>query len=356
MVRSPVLALRAPLLAAALAALVAGVLAGLARLGWDLPPADRLAMLHGPLMVSGFFGALISLERAVAVGRPAAYLAPLAAGLAGLLAIASAPAPLAAALWTLAAFVLTVLSAAIARRQPALFTIVLAAGAAAWLVGNALLLAGIDIADLVLWWVAFLVLTIAAERQEMSRLMPPAPASRILFAIPASLLVAAAALAGVGSGLGRPLAGVALLGLTLWLLRHDIARRTIRNRGLPRFSAVCLLSGYVWLAAAGLLALAPGDPPFRYDAFLHAIFVGFVVAMVFGHGPIILPAVARLPVAFGPSFYAPLALLHLAQALRVAGDLVEAAEARRWGGLLTAAALILFAAVMLAAVRRGRRA
>src|SRR5689334_1478813 len=82
MVRPPALASRAALLAAALAALVAGVLAGLARLGWDLPPADRLAMLHGPLMVSGFFGALIGLERAVAVGRPAAYLAPLAAGLA----------------------------------------------------------------------------------------------------------------------------------------------------------------------------------------------------------------------------------------------------------------------------------
>ena len=49
--------------------------AGLLRLGWAVPrPATELAAFHGPLMVSGFFGTVISLERAVALARRWAYL------------------------------------------------------------------------------------------------------------------------------------------------------------------------------------------------------------------------------------------------------------------------------------------
>jgi hypothetical protein len=36
---------------------------------------------HGPLMICGFFGVVISIERAVAIGRLWAYTAPLLAGL-----------------------------------------------------------------------------------------------------------------------------------------------------------------------------------------------------------------------------------------------------------------------------------
>jgi hypothetical protein len=52
-------------------ALLAGLWAGLLRLGWQLPPLLlQLPAQHGPLMVSGFLGTLISLERAVAtLGR-----------------------------------------------------------------------------------------------------------------------------------------------------------------------------------------------------------------------------------------------------------------------------------------------
>jgi hypothetical protein len=244
-------------------------------------------------------------------------------------------------------------STAIAFRHPALFTAALAVAATAWLVGNLLWLAGETVPDVVLWWVAFLVLTIAAERQEMSRLMPPVRASRTLFALPAGLLLAAAALGTAGSAAAGPLAGAALLGLTAWLLRHDVARRTVRGSGLPRFSAVCLLSGYVWLAAAGAIGLFGLASPFAYDAFLHAVFVGFVFAMVLGHAPIILPAVARIPVPFRPAFYAPLGLLHLSLALRLAGDLGEGFWARQWSGMLTTGALALFVVLVGAAARRG---
>src|SRR5690606_27144851 len=76
---------RIPLLVLGFASLIIGVGAGLLRLGWAVPrPAAELAAFHGPLMVSGFFGTVISLERAVALAQRWAYLGPLAAGAGGL--------------------------------------------------------------------------------------------------------------------------------------------------------------------------------------------------------------------------------------------------------------------------------
>ena len=88
---------RVPLMLLAALALLAGLWAGLIRLGWQLPPlALRLPAQHGPLMVSGFLGTLISLERAVALsqnrgGRRIYYLAPLLAGLGALALFTALP-------------------------------------------------------------------------------------------------------------------------------------------------------------------------------------------------------------------------------------------------------------------------
>ena len=88
--------LRIALAIAAAASLVAGLTGGLARLGVVAPVGD-MADMHGAIMASGFFGTLISLERAVADGRLAALLVPAvsAAGAVLLLAgYAEATAPL----------------------------------------------------------------------------------------------------------------------------------------------------------------------------------------------------------------------------------------------------------------------
>jgi hypothetical protein len=71
---------RLPLLFFGMLSLLGGVMAGLARLGWDVPaPAMQAAGVHGPLMIAAFFGTVISLERAVAAAQ-LGLLAPLAAG------------------------------------------------------------------------------------------------------------------------------------------------------------------------------------------------------------------------------------------------------------------------------------
>lgn len=74
---------RLPLLALAFAALLGALWGGLLRIGWNWPLLHPpLPMAHGPLMVGGFLGTLISLERAVALNRRWAYAGPYVVGLA----------------------------------------------------------------------------------------------------------------------------------------------------------------------------------------------------------------------------------------------------------------------------------
>ncbi len=350
---------RLPLLALGFVALIVGTLAGLARLGWAMPAAAAgAAALHGPLMIVGFFGVVIGLERAVAIGRGWAYLAPLAAGLGTLTLLYGAP--WAAWLHAAGAIVLAAATLDVFRRQRALFTFTLLAATVAFVAGCVLWASGSAVNEVVTWWLAFLVLTIAGERLELSRLRPPSARAAQVFALILAAIVLAL-MAGHIDGAhsaGVRLFGAALVLLAAWLLRQDVARRTVRQTGLTRFIAVCLLSGYLWLAVGGAVmlgagALQPGTA--SYDAALHALLLGFVFSMVFGHAPIIFPAVLRVAVPYHPVFYAPLALLHASLLVRLAGDAAGQHGWARLGGLLGAIALLAFVATTAVAVLRGRR-
>jgi hypothetical protein len=347
---------RAPFLLLGFVALFAGVLAGLARLGVAVPDAAAsLAALHGPLMVCGFFGVVISLERAVAIGRAWAYAAPLLAAVGSLLVLLGAVVP-ARWLYLAGSIVLLVASLDVWRRQREWFTLTIALGAACWTGGVAAWAAGAPVYAVVPWWLSFLVLTIAGERLELSRFLPPSPRARQVFAALLALVVLAL-LAASRWPWALQAYGAALLGLAAWLLKQDIARRTVRQRGLTRFIAVCLLSGYLWLAVGGVVIavtgeLLPGRP--AYDAALHALLLGFVFAMVFGHAPVIFPSVLRVAVPYHPLFYAPLAMLHASLLIRVTGDVVTQPALQRGGGVLAAIALLLFVLVTVTAVIRGR--
>lgn len=352
-----------PFLLLAVLALLAALWAGLLRLGWALPVwPHNLAMAHGPLMIGGFLGTLISLERAVglsglATGRRWTYAAPALAGLGALLTLLGVSGAVGPLLITLGSAVLLAAMLMILRIQVTWHGAVMALGGVAWLAGNALWLAGRSVAQVELWWAGFLLLTIVGERLELNRLLRPTRAARLAFAAATALFLAGLAASLVSPLAGTRLAGLGMLALAAWLLNFDIARRTVRKPGLTRFIAVCLLSGFGWLAVAGVLSLLFGGDTagLHYDARLHSLFVGFVVSMIFGHAPIILPAVLGLPLRFGGRFYAPLILLQASLALRVAGDLAGWFEARRWGGLLNEVALLLFLLWIAQAVRRSRR-
>lgn len=351
--------LRAALAAGTITLLLSAIWAGLLRLGWNLPtPHADLALLHGPLFVCGMLGTVIGLERAVAIGRSWAFVGPLLTLTGGLAMVGGAPASLAAWLITIGSLGLLAVFAAIIRLQPARYTITMALGAAVWFGGNLLWLSGALLALASFWWAGFLILTIVGERLELGRLRQLPAHVEWAFSLGVALLLMALALTLISMEFATRLAGLSYVALGLWLLRYDIARRTVRRSGLPRFSAICILSGAVWLVVSGGIALSAGAQyagPI-YDALLHAIFVGFVFAMIFGHAPIIIPALLNIPVAFSNANYIPLIALHLSLLMRTAGDLAGAGDLRRWGGMLNALAIVLFLVLTAASVRRGRQA
>ncbi len=347
-------------MALALVALFAGLWGGLLRLGLSVPSdLTSAAVVHGPLMTFGFLGTLISLERAVALGRPFVYAAPLAAGAGALLALARAPGSLGQALILFAGVVLLGAHVVIGRIQPSAHNLVMGAGALAWCAAAAMWLAGADVASFAPLLAGYLVATIVGERLELTRTLERSAWQR-------SALIGAIALFGLGLAisiahehLGMRIAGAGVAAQALWLLLFDVARRTVRSAGLTRFMACALLAGYLWLLVAGFIWLldAPTSDGFAYDAALHAVFLGFVISMVFAHAGVIVPAVVRVPLRYSPLFYAHLLLLHLSLALRlIGGDLAGNVTAWQWGGVGNEAAILLFIVFTAHAVLRGARA
>jgi hypothetical protein len=351
-----------PLMAAAAVCLLAGLWAALIRLGLSVPPGiSSLPDAHGPLMTLGFLGTLISLERAVALGQAWGYLAPAAAGAGGLAVAAGAPGGVGEALLGCGGLVLAGIFVVLHRIQPSLHNVVLAAGAVCWVVAVGLWLAGWDISRFVPWLAGFLVLTITGERLELSRMTGTSRRARLLFGCAAVIFAAglvtsleagsAAAVPGQPAPAGIRITGAGLIALAAWLARYDIARRTIRGHGVTRYMAGSLLTGYGWLAVAGGLWAGIGQMADgrAYDAELHAIFLGFVMSMIFAHAPVIVPSVLGRPLPFHRALYIPLVLLHASLVLRLAGgDWAGNTAAWQWGGALNEVAVLLF--LVLAAV------
>lgn len=335
-------AARVALLVAAVLSLAAAIAGGLARLG-VVAPLGTTAVNHAALMISGFLGTVISLERAVALGNRWAYAAPACAG-AGALALVLGLDDVARVLWIAAPIFFIAASVEIVRRQAMIHTVLLLVAAGCWAAGNAFFLYSTTLAAISPWF-AFLVLTIAAERLELTRLARRNAAARPLFVAAAAMLVA-------GAFFSQLLFGAALVALAAWLAAFDVARRTIRAAGFARYSAAALIAGYAWLAAAGIAwILAHEGFAVPRDFALHALGLGFVFSMILAHAPLIVPVLARMPMRFTPAFYVPLALLHASVAVRLFAGATDF-EMRGLGGLLNTAALALFAATVIASLAR----
>jgi hypothetical protein len=352
------LAPRVALLLPAGIALLAGLDAALMLL--DLPAPvriDRLPEVHGMLMVLGFVGTLIAVERAVALRRLLGFLAPALFGLGALVLVSPAPLAIGRGLLVAGAAALVGLYVPLWRRQRDDAVLVQALGAVLALGAAVLWLGGAAVPALAPWLVGFVVLTIAGERLELARIAMGASAGSTL------VLLASGLLTGVVAALLWPRAGTAVLGaallaLTCWLATHDVARRTIHTTGLTRYMAGCMLAGYCWLGVAGAIWLlgGPALDGVRYDAVLHAVFLGFTLSMIMAHAPVILPAVLRRPLPYHPVLVAPALLLHASLALRLwVGDALGSHGTWVTGGVLNIVAVLAFLAVALGLTVRGSR-
>ncbi len=353
---------RAIFLVLAGASLITGMAAGASLLGFNWGPAGAAASLaddHGPLMVFGFVGGAIGIERAVAARRVWSWIGPVLHAVGTVAVIAGAPRGIAAAAFAGSFAMLGVIYAHIYSRQATLAVVVQAVGviggvaaAIQWATTGSFV-AAMPLA------VLYAVATIVGERMELARVTLAGARAEGRLAALVLLLAGAAVFYILAPGVGYRVMGAVLIVIAGYSARHDVARNLVRSTGLPRYSAACMLAGYAWLALGGAfwLGYGQGVTGHFYDASVHAIFLGFVISMIFAHAPIILTSVIRRRLPYHPVLYLPVVLLHFGLFVRVASDLRAAQGGFQAGGLINISAILVFLVCGITlSLKEGRRA
>lgn len=332
--------------------LLAGLDAALLLLGVAAPVStERLAAVHGMLMVLGFIGTVIALERAVALGAAWGFASPAFMGLGGIALLSPLPLKIAGALLMAGTGLQAVIFIPLWRRRRDAAVLVQSLGAACAFGATILFTGGVATASFLPWLIGYVVLLISGERMELARLGRSDDRAEKAVLAGGVALLAAIVLLLLFPRWAAPVLGLALLAMVVALTNVDVARKMMRSTGLPRFSAMCLMAGYVWLTVAGgILVLVPN--PFdggAYDALVHSVMLGFTMSMIFAHAAVILPAVLRRPLPYHPVMYVPAALLHVALAVRViGGDLRDVHLVWQIGGVGNVIAVLLFVVTAVA--------
>lgn len=350
---------RLPLLFLGFISLLFGMAGGLFRLGWPVSfISAEIITSHDALMVGGFLGTLISLERAVAFRQKWSYLAPLISAISALTIIWGGWLLVASVLMCIASMLLSFVTFMTMRHRPfTLYQLILLLGALSWSIASGLWLAGFSSVQLLPWWLGFLLFTIAGERLELSQVLPKSIKTKSIFVFFVALYLVGGVGTTLAAGWGMPLLAIALFFQALCLLKTDIARYSIKQQGLIRYIGYCVLLGYMWLITAGFLGMSTlfTHSTLNYDAFIHAIVIGFVFSMIFAHAPIIFPAIVKIRLPYHPFFYIPLIILNLSLFIRIYGDLTVISALSRMGGILNVLAIVFFVVTMLFAAFRGRQ-
>ena len=351
---------RAWLMVGAGISLLAGLDGALLLLGvWSPVMSTRLSKWHGPLMVLGFVGTVICLERAVALGHRLAYLVPAMSGFGVIVLLAPLPfdsARAGLALLTLAQLGLLTIYVPLWRRSHDDAVVIQGAGAFCAAGAAALLTTGAHVSQIVGWLACYMILTICGERLELSRLTMARnrALSALCLAVVAALLVSV-----VSPAIGWRVLGVVLIGLAVWLCRHDVARGGLRRGGQAAYIGTLLMVGYLWLATAGIVCTIQRPPTSRngYDAVVHSLFLGFTMGMILGHAPIILPAVLQVRLEWTTWFWLPAFLLEASLLVRIGiGDGLDRSAAVQAGGTVNVLSLLTLVAVIATHIQPRTRA
>lgn len=317
--------------------LLSGLWSGLNRIGWDITILPITAH-HGAIMVGGFLGTLIALEKIIPLKMKALYLIPVSNALSVVFFFANQP--------QISIYILVASSLSLAgvflfyfRTQRTIIYILMLVGAVCWLVGNVLLLTNFFYPLAFPWWTAFALFIITAERLELMKFLPVGKLSKnILVVLLASFLI------GVTlsfHGIGNLICGLSLIGIAIWLLRHDMIAINLKKKNLPKFVAVTLLCGYISLLLTGIFFFSLSDQWLTYDALIHSFFLGFVFSMIFAHGPMILPGIMGIAaIPFDKILYGWLVVLQVSWLARIFSDVLVEMEIRKFSGLLSAIAIV----------------
>jgi hypothetical protein len=240
------------------------------------------------------------------------------------------------------------------RERDVIYTLMLT-GAACWLIGNILLLTTGIYPLTISWWMGFVLLIITAERLELTKFLPVTNQTKLILVFSLAAFVVSCIISFHGAG--SYVASIALVVVAAWLMRFDIIGINLNKEGLSRFVALALLCGYTALLLTGFLLPGIMGHAFGYDIIIHTFFIGFVLSMIFAHGPIILPGALGISIKpFHPVLYAWLVFLHLSWILRIAGDFALAVDIRKYSGLVSAIAILGYFATLATLTIRAYRA
>lgn len=337
-----------------LISLLLGIYAGWIRVGWAFPfPVSLIAGKHGAIMVGSFLGTLISLERAVVLKKPWVMVVPLLSGISLIFFLLNMDTWAFAAL-TAGSLGQSIIMGYFLEKYKQKYMIVLFAGSLCWLVGNLMLLTYNLYPLAVSWWIAFLLLVITGERLELTQFLPVRKNSRTILLIALAIFVIGIIMPFHGNG--RFLTGIGLIFTGIWLLKFDMATKSVKKQGQHRFSALLLLMGYFWLIVSGALILSGDLYGFLYDAVLHAFFIGFVFSMIFAHGPVILPGVLGVAVKpYHVSLYLWAFMLEASLIVRIVADLLTMPDLRMWAGMVNGVSMLAFFLSMAVLIYLGFR-
>ena len=201
--------------------LLAGLDGALLMLGvWSPVMSTRLSDWHGPLMVLGFVGTVICLERAVALGHRLGYLVPAISGLGVIVVLAPLPfdsARAGLAVLTLAQLGLLAIYVPLWRRSYDDAVVIQGAGAFCAAGAAALLTSGVRVSQIIGWLACYMILTICGERLELSRVTMARNHTLPTLCL---TLVAALLVSVVSPTIGWRVLGVVLIGLAALSLIH----------------------------------------------------------------------------------------------------------------------------------------
>ncbi len=344
---------RLPFLLLAFIGLVTGIATGLNRMGWDLRMLNT-SMHHGAIMVGGFLGTLISLEKIIPLRKRYLLLIPASSGASVFLFFLDQP-RYALILLIAAALGLSLVFLSYLIRTKDLIYFMMLCGGLCWITGNIVLIAKNSYPSAFPWWIGFILFIITSERLELTKFLPVTQQLRVL--LTGFLFLYAAGIIWSFHAGGHWISAAALIAVSLWLMKNDIVGISIKKGGLQRFIATSLLCGYVAMLVTGVFLVTLRNAPFGYDIVLHTFFLGFAFSMIFAHGPVILPGVLGISAKpWHPIMYGWLILLHASLATRILADLTFYLEIRKISGWASAVAILGYFATVAALTIKIQRA
>jgi len=292
-------------------------------------------------MVGGFLTTLIALEKTIPLKRTGLLIIPLLSALTLLMAVNGCYYVGLAFLLAGSIGLFCVQGFYFIRYPHERSIILMLIGACCLVMGNTMLIRNQFYPAAFPWWMGFVLFTIVGERMELSKFLPVSNRAK-------AILMTLLAFFPLGVLLpfhhtGKYFSGIALIGISVWMMRNDVIQIGLRKEGLVKYSSFALLLANSFLLLEGIFLVVLPNTLYAYDILVHVFFVGYGITMIFAHGPIILPAVLGLKdKPYHPALYVCVILLHSSLLFRIVADSLMLNQGRKYSGAITGIAILLY--------------